>query len=324
MQDYDDDPFNMPSKTQQRKINNYAQQSNNGLNNTFDQPRVNLSKNNTNYNYDPFDLPQQNSQQSSKRNDLFGVSNNMHNESDYIRETKEAPQSNNLDPFENSVGQKPTNSNFDPFGNNPSSSTQNNQDLDDMFGNVQPKAKMTESIPYYSKPQQNTYFDPFGNEPQPSNQPTNNKNDLDVFFEGSNQQPTPAPPRRQPEPKNDIDDMFGVEPVYQNTPHQTQNAQPTQNNDLDDIFGVQTSQNVQKVPNMRNNTGALNRTGISGYSVYNELNTSNMKDMSAMGINNFLDIETDQTQKEVPVPQNKFDLREEQSGTQFDNNQSNK
>lgn len=68
--------------------------------------------------------------------------------------------------------------------------------------------------------------------------------------------------------------------------------------------------------NRASDIGLVNKNDVSGFTVYNQLNNSNMKDMSAMGINNFLDINQGGTQDQAQTP--KFNLREEPSGTIFD------
>ena len=159
----------------------------------------------------------------------------------------------------------------------------------------------------YSKPAQND--DPFnmgGSKPQL----TQKQSGIDVFG----------------------DNMMGGSPPTQNldpfdmTPQPVQNTTQKVNNqdDLDIFFGTSTNQPIQppiKVQNRPSNNMPGNRNDVSGFTVYNELNTSNMKDMSAMGINNFLEINQVQNNANNNAP--KFDLREESSGTIYDNNQNN-
>ena len=102
-------------------------------------------------------------------------------------------------------------------------------------------------------------------------------------------------------------------------------AKKTSNqDDLDIFFG--TSNNAPtptpapaqpaQFQNRPSDIGQTNKNDVSGFTVYNQLNNSNMKDMSAMGINNFLDINQEAPKEEAGTP--KFNLREEPSGTIFD------
>lgn len=196
--------------------------------------------------------------------------NSGHNESEFILETKEAPQSRRA-PAKGSSGnvfgvnppQRPSSQTnfFDPFEmQNPAHAAQQNAARevfdDDLLGH-KPAPK----------------GDPFdmGSQPQRA-QPvqTSNQNDLDIFFGSSATTPAPAPVQaKKPEPFVRASD-----------------------------------------------SGQVNKNDVSGFTVYNQLNTSNMKDMSAMGINNFLDINQGASEQNQATP--KFDLREEPSGTIFD------
>lgn len=139
--------------------------------------------------------------------------------------------------------------------------------------------------------------------------------------------PAPAPPQKQAS-----QDIFGM-PTQQQPPQRNLDpfdmnpapapAMPAQNNqdDLDIFFGTPApapappTQPAQAVfSNKPANPQVVNKNDVSGFSVYNQLNTSNMKDMSVMGINNFLEINKENDKKEAP----KFDLRDEPSGTIFD------
>jgi hypothetical protein len=170
--------------------------------------------------------------------------------------------------------------------------------------------------------------------PSPAPQHSHNQN-LDPFAMDSG--PTRHPTQnRNPEPEQDIFSNSNARAPQQMLDPFDLNSGPapapvTHNNtnnqdDLDIFFGTSGNQPTmhnqpQVVPQRNPNAPVMNKNDVSGFSVYNQLNTSNMKDMSAMGINNFIDINKDNGDKnEAP----KFDLRDEPSGTIFDgDNQDN-
>ena len=180
-------------------------------------------------------------------------------------------------------------------------------------------------------------------------QPTPTSNAMDVFEMQTKSQPTQSsqpqdldpfgmdPPSKAPQPRDIFDDdLLGGKSSQKNQDPFDLDPQPVkkstpQNNqdDLDIFFGTSSNQPATQnkpvnvdLQNRPSNLPHANRNDVSGFTVYNQLNTSNMKDMSAMGINNFLDINQDNKKDENETP--KFDLREEPSGTIFDNNEPNK
>lgn len=122
------------------------------------------------------------------------------------------------------------------------------------------------------------------------------------------------------QPAQAFDDPFGMGSAPQKsapTPASVSNQ-----DDLDIFFGTSANQPAPaptrpaEVQNRPSDMGQVNKNDVSGFTVYNQLNNSNMKDMSAMGINNFLDINQQAPQEQQGTP--KFNLRDEPSGTIFD------
>lgn len=150
--------------------------------------------------------------------------------------------------------------------------------------------------------------------------PVSKKTEFDPFA----MDPTPKQPnmfQNSPSPQMNNNDPFDFTNQPSQQPKSIPKAQP---DDLDIFFGTPSNQpmNIPQNPppqNRPSNVAHANKNDVSGFTVYNELNTSNMKDMSALGINNFLDINDKNNTAQKP----KFDLREEPSGTIFDNDQNN-
>jgi hypothetical protein len=157
---------------------------------------------------------------------------------------------------------------------------------------------------------QSAPFDPFSMDSAPKQSPN--------MFQNN-----PSPPVQNQDP------FDFTNPPAQKQPQSIPKAQP---DDLDIFFGTPSNQPMMNQPVTNNkppqnpnrppNNGNINKNDVSGFSVYNQLNTSNMKDMSAMGINNFLDI-NQQTDNGNEQQKPKFDLRDEPSGTIFDNGSNN-
>ena len=200
------------------------------------------------------------------------------------------PTSSSFDPF---VKESQHTAQFDPFAPPKSSGSYKEPEVetDDIFGisSAKPTPEQSPNVMPHVQPVQHDPFgdDPFGNDPEPvkTNMPVQQNNDLEFFFD---------PPT-----------------VQNNVPKMA--PQQVAGNDILD-FGLLTGQ------------GNGNKVGVAkDYGMYNDLNTSNMKDMSALGINNFLEINKQNVNEHgQPIPQseqkelNKFSLREELSGTQFD------
>ena len=196
--------------------------------------------------------------------------------------------SSSFDPFATDAQQT---AQFDPFSaqKTPLRPQEEPEIETDIFGisSAKPTPKQSQNVMQHIQPAQNDLFDPFaiGPEPVKNTMPVQQNNDLDMFFVPST-------------PQNNVPTMA---------------PQQVAGNDMLDL-GLLTGQ------------GNVNKTGISkDYGMYNDLNTSNMKDMSALGINNFLEINKQNVNEHgQPIPSseqkelNKFSLREELSGTQFD------
>lgn len=145
-----------------------------------------------------------------------------------------------------------------------------------------------------------------------------------------------------------MDLFFGGNNTSTNNPNSIQNANNQRAQDIFQNKGSGMGQVNQQMGNMNLGGGQQRNMGLAGnsrgnlnmnvnpdtssFSLYNQLNTSNMKDMSTIGINNFMDIQNQQnpdqgkgTAQNPPANQNKFDLRDEPQGvTAFDQPQDNK